>query len=55
MSEVHAAIEVVWRNESARFIAAIARVTRDVDIAEELAQDAPGPARESPTTRPRGS
>jgi RNA polymerase sigma factor (sigma-70 family) len=40
MSEVHGAIEAVWRNESARLVAAIARVTRDVDIAEELAQDA---------------
>ena len=30
----------MWRIESTRLIAAIARVTRDVGIAEELAQDA---------------
>lgn len=34
------AIEAVWRNESARLIASIARVTGDIGIAEELAQDA---------------
>ncbi|HEX6644565.1 MAG TPA: RNA polymerase sigma factor [Gemmatimonadales bacterium] len=33
-------IEAVWKAESPRFIAALCRVTRDVDIAEELAQDA---------------
>jgi RNA polymerase sigma factor (sigma-70 family) len=40
MSEVHGAIEAVWKIESTRLIAAIARVTRDIGIAEELAQDA---------------
>ena len=40
MPDVHRTIEAVWRIESARLIAAIARVTRDVGIAEELAQDA---------------
>lgn len=40
MSDVHGTIEAVWKRESARLIAAIARVTRDVGIAEELAQDA---------------
>jgi RNA polymerase sigma-70 factor, ECF subfamily len=40
MSEVAKAIEAVWKIESTRLIAAIARVTRDVGIAEELAQDA---------------
>jgi predicted RNA polymerase sigma factor len=30
----------VWKIESTRLIAAIARVTRDIGIAEELAQDA---------------
>lgn len=40
MSDVPKAIEAVWRNESTRLIAAIARVTRDIGIAEELAQDA---------------
>ena len=39
-SEVFQAIEGVWKNESARLIAGIARVTRDIGIAEELAQDA---------------
>jgi len=40
MSDVHKTIEAVWKIESTRLIAAIARVTRDVGIAEELAQDA---------------
>ena len=34
------AIEAVWKIESTRLIAAIARVTRDIGIAEELAEDA---------------
>ena len=38
--DVHAAIEAVWKHESTRLIAAIARVTRDVGVAEELAQGA---------------
>jgi RNA polymerase sigma-70 factor, ECF subfamily len=33
-------IEAVWKIESTRLIAAIARVTNDIGIAEELAQDA---------------
>jgi len=37
---VHETIEAVWKIESARLIAAIARVVRDVGIAEELAQEA---------------
>ncbi|HEX3188108.1 MAG TPA: RNA polymerase sigma factor [Pyrinomonadaceae bacterium] len=40
MSDVHQTIEAVWKIESTRLIAAIARVTRDIGIAEELAQDA---------------
>ena len=36
----HRAIEAVWRIESARLIAALARMVRDVGLAEELAQDA---------------
>jgi RNA polymerase sigma factor (sigma-70 family) len=40
MNDVPNAIEAVWRNESTRLVAAIARVTRDVGVAEELAQDA---------------
>jgi RNA polymerase sigma-70 factor (ECF subfamily) len=38
--DIHKAIEAVWKIESTRLIAGIARVTRDVGIAEELAQDA---------------
>ena len=40
MSDVQRTIEAVWKIESTRLIAAIARVTRDIGIAEELAQDA---------------
>jgi len=40
MSDVDRTIEAVWKIESTRLIAAIARVTRDIGIAEELAQDA---------------
>jgi RNA polymerase sigma factor (sigma-70 family) len=40
MTEIHKTIEAVWKIESTRLIAAIARVTRDIGIAEELAQDA---------------
>jgi RNA polymerase sigma-70 factor (ECF subfamily) len=36
----HRAIDAVWRIESARVIASLARVVRDVGLAEELAQDA---------------
>ena len=40
MTDAHKTIEAVWKVESTRLIAAIARVTRDVGVAEELAQDA---------------
>lgn len=40
MTDVHKTIEAVCKIESTRLIAAIARVTRDVGLAEELAQDA---------------
>jgi RNA polymerase sigma factor (sigma-70 family) len=40
MTDTHKTIEAVWKIESTRLIAAIARVTRDIGIAEELAQDA---------------
>jgi RNA polymerase sigma factor (sigma-70 family) len=36
----HAATQAVWRIESARLIAGLTRVVRDVGIAEDLAQDA---------------
>jgi RNA polymerase sigma factor (sigma-70 family) len=39
-TDTHRAIEAVWRIESARLIAGIARIVRDVGVAEELAQDA---------------
>jgi RNA polymerase sigma-70 factor, ECF subfamily len=39
-SETHRVIEAVWRIESARLIAGLARMVRDVGVAEELAQDA---------------
>jgi RNA polymerase sigma factor (sigma-70 family) len=39
-SPTHRAIEAVWRIESARLIAGLARIVRDVGVAEELAQDA---------------
>jgi RNA polymerase sigma factor (sigma-70 family) len=40
MTDIHRTIEAVWKIESTRLIAGIARVTRDIGIAEELAQDA---------------
>ena len=40
MSDVHRTIETIWKIESTRLIVAIALVTRDIGIAEELAQDA---------------
>ncbi|MGH8027045.1 MAG: RNA polymerase sigma factor [Pseudoxanthomonas sp.] len=39
-SDAHRAIDAVWRIESARLIAGLARMLRDVGLAEELAQDA---------------
>src|SRR5439155_20309686 len=36
----HRVIDAVWRIESAKIIAGLARVVRDVGLAEELAQDA---------------
>jgi len=40
VSEATRAIEAVWRIESARLIAGLARMTGDVGLAEDLAQDA---------------
>jgi predicted RNA polymerase sigma factor len=34
------AIDAVWRIESARLITGLARIVRDVGLAEDLAQDA---------------
>jgi RNA polymerase sigma-70 factor, ECF subfamily len=39
-SDTHRAIDAVWRIEAARLIAGLARIVRDVGLAEELAQDA---------------
>jgi RNA polymerase sigma factor (sigma-70 family) len=39
-TQVQRTVEAVWRIESARLIAALARVTGDVGLAEDLAQDA---------------
>ena len=39
-SDTHRAIEAVWRIESARLIGGLARIVRDVGVAEDLAQDA---------------
>lgn len=36
----HRAIDAIWKIESPRIIATIARMVRDLDLAEELAQDA---------------
>ena len=40
MTDVHRTIDALWRIESAKLIAGLARMTRDVGLAEELAQDA---------------
>jgi RNA polymerase sigma factor (sigma-70 family) len=39
-TETHRAIDAVWRIESPRLIAGLARIVRDVGLAEDLAQDA---------------
>jgi RNA polymerase sigma factor (sigma-70 family) len=39
-ADAHGAIDAVWRIESARLIAGLARIVRDVGLAEELAGDA---------------
>jgi RNA polymerase sigma factor (sigma-70 family) len=40
VSETHRAIDAVWRIESAKLIAGLARIVHDVGLAEDLAQDA---------------
>ncbi len=40
MSESHRAVEAVWRIERARLIGGLLRQVHDLDLAEELAQDA---------------
>jgi RNA polymerase sigma factor (sigma-70 family) len=39
-TDTHRAIEAIWRIESAKLIAGLARMVRDVGVAEDLAQDA---------------
>ena len=39
-SDTHGAIDAVWRIESPKLIAALTRVVRDIDVAEDLAHDA---------------
>jgi RNA polymerase sigma factor (sigma-70 family) len=38
--DLHRSVEAVWRLESTRLVAALVRITRDVGLAEDLAQDA---------------
>ena len=39
-ADLHRSIDAVWRTESPRIIAALMRLVRNLDLAEELAQDA---------------
>jgi RNA polymerase sigma-70 factor (ECF subfamily) len=39
-ADIHRTIEAVWRIEQAKLIAGLARLVRDIGLAEELAQDA---------------
>ena len=39
-ADITRAIEAIWRIESARLVAGLARLVRDVALAEDLAQDA---------------
>jgi predicted RNA polymerase sigma factor len=39
-TDTHRTIDAVWRIESARLIAGLTRIVRDVGLAEDLAQDA---------------
>jgi RNA polymerase sigma factor (sigma-70 family) len=40
LTDIHATIDAVWRIELPRLIAGLARIVRDVGVAEDLAQDA---------------
>jgi len=40
VNDTHRAIDAVWRMESAKLIAGLTRIVRDVGLAEDLAQDA---------------
>src|SRR3954470_9272177 len=39
-ADIHRSIDAVWRIETAKLIAALTRIVRDVGLAEDLAQDA---------------
>jgi predicted RNA polymerase sigma factor len=39
-SDTHRTIDAVWRIESAKLIAGLTRIVKDVGLAEDLAQDA---------------
>src|SRR5438477_880962 len=39
-TDTHQAIDAVWRIESPKLIAGVARIVRDIGVAEDLAQDA---------------
>src|SRR6476661_420330 len=39
-TDIHRAIDAVWRIESPRLIASLTRIVRDIGLAEDLAQDA---------------
>jgi RNA polymerase sigma factor (sigma-70 family) len=39
-SNIHDTVAAVWRMESAKIVAVVARMVRDIGVAEELAQDA---------------
>ncbi len=39
-NDVRRVVDAVWRIESTRVIASLARMLRDLDLAEEFAQDA---------------
>jgi predicted RNA polymerase sigma factor len=39
-TDTHRTIDAIWRIESPRLIAGLARIVRDVGVAEDLAQDA---------------
>lgn len=39
-ADIHAAIDAIWRIESPKIIAYLTRMVRDIDLAEDLAQDA---------------
>ena len=39
-SSIHRTIDAIWRMESAKIIAVLARMVGDIELAEDLAQDA---------------